>query len=115
MPRPHTHPSLNCYIHHGCRCKECQALKAEANRRHRRNRIERGAVWRWDPARQRSWLEGGMTYVGKQRMRVTRTKDERRPLPPDEVVRLREMLGLPPEGPPPERRGRPRKERRERE
>lgn len=63
----------------------------------------------WDGKRCR--LVGG-EYVAKGRMRVTA---KAKVLPPDEVVRLRQLVGLPPEGPPPEKRGRPRKERRERE
>lgn len=90
MPRPHTHPSLTCYKTHGCRCDACKKLAAEAQRITRSN------------ARQRA----GRPYVG---VKAADLVGRARPLDGEEVVRLRRLVGLPDEGPPPDPRGRPRK------
>lgn len=81
MPLPHTHPSVTCYKVHKCRCDECRELANQAAREHRQRKRQREIT--------------GTPFA----------------LPPDEIIRLRRLVGLPPEGPPPERRGRPRKQR----
>jgi len=92
VPRPHKHPSLTCYKTHGCRCDECRELANETQRQTRKRARERGA--RWDG---HGNLIGGAPYEGA------------RPLSADELLKLRRAVGLPDEGPPPQRRGRPRK------
>lgn len=35
MGKPHSHPSLNCYDNHKCRCPKCRALNTQRSRRQR--------------------------------------------------------------------------------
>lgn len=80
LPRVHNHPSITCYKSHGCRCAQCKALNAQRARERRERhsiRARAGVTWQDvlngapDPA------EHGPSV-----------------LPPDELARLRRLVGL---------------------
>jgi len=77
---PHTHPSLNCYKTHRCRCDGCKQLHNEDNRLHREQRKLRQAAGL--PIRTRVSRPIGLRYP--------------KPLPPEELVRLRRLVGFDP-------------------
>lgn len=68
MPPPHVHPSVNCYKNHSCRCDGCRAAWTQYQRDFR----ERRARATYDPDE----------------------RTQKRILSPDEVTRLRRLLGV---------------------
>ncbi len=65
--RKHNHPSLNCYKSHGCRCVDCIKCMAEANRKYYKPKPK-------DEPR----------LPSKRTVKI---------LPPEEVERLRKLVG----------------------
>jgi len=83
-----SHPSLNCYKKHGCGCVFCRELNREDGRdeRERQKRIREEAARIAQRDREVEELEDALQGKGPEpRGRI---------LPPDELTRLRRMVGI---------------------